>query len=298
MILRSGRILNNMAEGEGHYNRVARKQLKVPDYDGESDVRTFIDLFEEVAQLNQWDDREKLLHMKLSLKGSARAAVNAGDYDNIRRSLIQRFETPMNTARKELRTLRRRPNESIHKFSDYIKRMVDLSYPTVNVEQRELMAMDELIDRSGDRLLQREFRLQPAETYTEVVNRINEYETEMRSHGDGRHVRAISTDNEIDTDVLTELQKSLKSIQISMEKMSAEQSRPYRSYNGQQHGGNGYRQDSHRYGNGNHNQRENSAKYGDNKTCHHCKQTGHFIRDCPAKKSARQSENYQGPDRQ
>ena len=52
-------------------NGSCRKEIKHPQFTGEGDVEIFLAQFHEVAEANEWTERERLSHLRLGLTDKA-----------------------------------------------------------------------------------------------------------------------------------------------------------------------------------------------------------------------------------
>lgn len=157
-----------------------RKPIPAPKFDGTSDVRKFLQTFAEVAEQNQWDDEERNLHLKLALQGTAADCVQGDTTEQIAESLLTRFQLSREEARRELRNLKLKPGQDIHKFGNLVMNLVKMADPDLDGEQLDDRATAELVDAIGDRLLTREFRLQGPINFADAIRRIQQYNADMK----------------------------------------------------------------------------------------------------------------------
>jgi len=76
-----------------------RKKLLYPDkFDGSSHLNLFLTSVETCASYNDWDDRDKLVHVKLKLNGNAANILDDGFPDNASYSdLVMKLERRFDT---------------------------------------------------------------------------------------------------------------------------------------------------------------------------------------------------------
>ena len=135
--------------------REHQTRIKPPKYDSKTDIRQYLELFNNVAAVNQWTDAESSLQLKLALDGTARQCLQGDTFDELAYSLLTRFEPSVDEALRELWTLKWRAGEDLHAFADYAKRLVQRANPGLGDEQHQAMAIREIVEATGDRLLTR-----------------------------------------------------------------------------------------------------------------------------------------------
>ena len=127
-----------------------RKPIQASKFDGMSDVRNFLQSFTEVAELNQWSEEEINLHLKLALQGAASECVQGDTTEEIAQSLLTRFELSQQEAKRELRHLKLKQGQDIHKFGNMVMKLVKMADPELEGEQLDDRATAELVDAIGD----------------------------------------------------------------------------------------------------------------------------------------------------
>ena len=157
-----------------------RKPIPAPKFDGTSDIRKFLQTSAEVAEQNQWDEEERTLHLKLALQGTASECVQGDTADEMAQSLLTRFQLSREEARRELRSLKLKPGQDIHKFGNLVMKLVKMADPELEGEQLDDRATAELVDAIGDRFLTREFRLQGPINFADAIRRIQQYNADMK----------------------------------------------------------------------------------------------------------------------
>lgn len=288
--------------------------VKAPTYDGTTDVRKFLQTFNEVANHHDWTREQRALRMKLSLKSTAADCVQGDDYESMAESLLHRFECSMEQARSQLRSLKLRPGDDIHQFGNLVMKLVKVADPDLEDEALDDRATAELVDAIGDKTLTREFRLVRAVNFADAIRRIQQYQNDLGSS----KLRRVETDQPED-DGLKKLEFMMKEMMTTLtdaigkveEKQTRQQnelddlrktqattrnvrdSRPqsnYRNNNNYQPRPN-YNTPPQRHSN---NQLRNQQM-----TCFNCQRPGHLSRECRQPRRnfnpTQQSGNGRGP---
>lgn len=244
-----------------------RRSVKVPRFDGRSSVAKFLEVFEEVRDINRWDDRETALQLKLALDGSARECVTGDTFEEMSDSLRARYELTQDMALRELKHLRFDNRSNIHEFGERVRHLVDVGYPALDDDQRVEIAIREVLDAIGDKVLRREFKWRQAQNFADALQRIQEYFSDMRADsrlrqadfGSDQDLQQLKkTVSELSSEVLalkTGMQEILKAV-------TAKNNYNPRPNNGQDRS-NGHTKDYSTY------------------ECRKCKKLGHLARSCP-----------------
>ena len=95
-------------------------------------------------------------------------------------SLLTRFQLSREEARRELRNLKLKTGQDIHKFGNLVMKLVKMADPDLDGEQLDDRATAELVDAIGDRLLTSEFRLQGPINFADAIRRIQQYNADMK----------------------------------------------------------------------------------------------------------------------
>ena len=140
-----------------------------------ADVRGFLDTFDLVAERNHWGDDEAALQLRLALRGPAAENIQGRTLHELREFLLARYGLSADEARRGLRCARLQKGESVLDFGYHLLQLVATAHPHLTIAAREDMATQELIEALGDWHLRREFRLQPATSFSEALKRVQEY---------------------------------------------------------------------------------------------------------------------------
>ena len=110
-----------------------RRTIKIDKYDGSFCVEIFLNKFEDIAEYNAWDETDKLVHLKASLTGTATYLLTESrglTYEDMKEKLRRRYSTREQQERfkVELKTRRRRSEESLQDLCHEIERLAALAY--------------------------------------------------------------------------------------------------------------------------------------------------------------------------
>ena len=194
-----------------------RKPIPAPKFDGTSDVRRFLQTFSEVAEQNQWDDEERSLHLKLALQGTAADCVQGDTAEQMVESLLTRFQLSREEARRELRNLKLKTGQDIHKFGNLVMKLVKMADPDLDGEQLDDRATAELVDAIGDRLLTSEFRLQGPINFADAIRRIQQYNADMKVNR--IHRLELSEEEDLLNTKVTNLTRENETLKKTMEEL-------------------------------------------------------------------------------
>ena len=120
--------------------------LKLGTYSGSSCLKTFLAKFQNCSDYYNWDDRERLCHIRASLEGPAGQVLwDAGQQssvDEVIRLLQNRFGSlnEEERYRSELKARRRRRGESLQSVYQDIRRIMALAFPGKSGPLWEIMA--------------------------------------------------------------------------------------------------------------------------------------------------------------
>ena len=147
--------------------RQPSKWIKPDKFSNSVPTESYLAHFEAVAEYNQWTERDKLAHLKASLVGEpAQLLWDMGDqgqmsYAALTDKLKSRFGSAEHKERYAclLRTLKRRPGQSLQELQGEVRRLMALAYPgTANTTLNEIFARDSFISALGDRELEMRIR--------------------------------------------------------------------------------------------------------------------------------------------
>jgi hypothetical protein len=162
--------LHNSDEELNDNHRVSRNSrfvMKPSKFDGSTSVDTFLIQFQTCAEYNGWSDKEKSAHLKCCLSGSVGQILWETDDPNhlSYKELVAKLKSRYGAAGQrelfiaQLRSRRRRPNETLAELHRDIRRLMALSYPkTSGSELNEEIAKSYFLTALGDRKLELKVR--------------------------------------------------------------------------------------------------------------------------------------------
>lgn len=135
---------------------MASRPLVLPEsFNGEGKWEEWVYHYENVADVNGWDDDEKLKWMKVRLTGRAQTALqrlpeaSRASYDEAKKALHERFEPRSRQTRyqAEFQTRRKKTTEGWADFAEDIKGLVDQAYPSFSEEAKERLAVNHYLQQ-------------------------------------------------------------------------------------------------------------------------------------------------------
>jgi len=129
-------------------------KFKPEPYDGTSDWLEYLVYYEQLAELQRWDQATMAMVLGLSLKGPARSVLanlslsQRGDYEALKNALTQNFCPPqqVHLYQVQLKTRKRQTNESLPELGRDIIRLTRLAYPTADQSTRETIGISSFLD--------------------------------------------------------------------------------------------------------------------------------------------------------
>ena len=129
------------------------RPLVLPDnFDGDANAKwdQWVCHFNNVAEVNSWENADKLKWLKVRLTGKAQTAFqrlsvdDRGDFDKAIVALQKRFEPPSRKHRyqAELQIRRKLKEETWADFADDLKSLTDKAYPELQEEARDRVALN------------------------------------------------------------------------------------------------------------------------------------------------------------
>jgi len=156
--LRADISSSSSSESGIHEHPKPKHILKPPKYDGTGSFETFLAQFQNCALYNKWTKREQLVYIRSSLEKDAGqvlrdySAETTVSLSRMIKLLKERFgeANQSDKYRFELKSRRRRPNETPRNLHSDIRRLTALVLPDLEHRARETMACDYFIDALND----------------------------------------------------------------------------------------------------------------------------------------------------
>ncbi|PJE78497.1 hypothetical protein CI610_02561 [invertebrate metagenome] len=255
--------------------------VKASTYDGTTPWRDYLSHFEACARINRWTEQEMGLYLAVSLRGQAQGIL--GDlparkqehYFSLITALEQRFAPPNQTElyRVQLLERRQRANETLPELGQAIRRLVNLTYPTVEVGVRETLAKQQFLESLADSDMRIRIKQARPDNLTDAIHLAVELEAYKKAekHGnEGRsYLRTASTESTESTHSAesekSAMESMLSSIQQKLEKMQTDISQLQ-----------AVRKKQNRPA-----QQGQDAQNSTDRRCYKCQEIGHLRRDCP-----------------
>ena len=256
---------------------MAAKPVALPEMftgDGKQSLSDWLDHFDGVAEVNEWDADAKKKWIRSRLTGRVVTAfrrmpeADRTTFDKIVAALKKRFEPE---CRKELyiaefQGRQKRRNEDWAAFGEDLKTQVERAYPAL---QAELLAINQLLAQIEDPQLAFGVRQKTPTSVDAAVAATPELETYMKPKIAALPIAQIDQTNNEDAGVIAVIRRSemggaQDTLKVLLEKMdklidaklsARESSRP----------------------------RGRSGRHPRTVTCWNCQEEGHIARNCPAK---------------
>ena len=128
----------------------------VPEYfTGEGSFEDWIDQFESIAEINHWNDGQKLMWLKVRLTGRALMAYKKfsvtarGSFKNAIKALQERFEpeSRKDLYRAEFQTRCKEKTEGWPEFGEDLRVLVDRAYLSLEDEARQQLALQRYLSQ-------------------------------------------------------------------------------------------------------------------------------------------------------
>ena len=101
------------------------RESKLPRFDVNEDIETYFRTFENIALTNGWPKQDWASYVVPQLEGKAREAVsystNLGDYDLVKRDVLERYEISAECYRSKFRSSSRKPSGSVRDWVNDLK---------------------------------------------------------------------------------------------------------------------------------------------------------------------------------
>ena len=104
------------------------KPIKIPKYDDKQTIINYLELYEDVATQNQYDDDEWLIRLRVALAGSKyeRSCRGCRSYTDAKREILKSYGLTAEKAWRQLMALSQNVEESFHQYVVRVSRAVVL----------------------------------------------------------------------------------------------------------------------------------------------------------------------------
>lgn len=117
--------------------------VKMPLYDGKTDVEDFIRLFTHLAELYEWEEPLRLAKLKTTLTGRATDCGSANTEEEIFHTLRAKFGITEEEAKRTLLAMKTGHVERLRDLADQIQKLIALAYPAMEQGVRATLALDQ-----------------------------------------------------------------------------------------------------------------------------------------------------------
>lgn len=263
---------------------MASRPVALPEiFNGEGSWTDWLDHFESVADVNEWDAATKKKWIRARLTGRAATALRKLPDDDretfakITAALKKRFEPECKKEvyMAEFQAKRKKKTEDWASFGEDLKILVEKAYPTLQAEAQELLALNQFLSQLEDSQLSFGVRQRNPKTVDEAVSATLELETYLRP---GKTLMTAVVTGSVDDGVAgvsRSTQESSSPLQQVLDRLERIESQL------QAKDGGGSRWEGSGSGNrskeGGYSRRRNPQR---NIVCWNCKGEGHISRNC------------------
>ena len=253
--------------------RTKERPLMKPDrYDGKTSWTAYNKHFELCAELNGWNERDKLQYLAVLLTGPAQQILGSlpkettEDYIRLVKALQARFDPTgrLELHRAQLRNRRQKTSESLVELAEDIRRLVDKVYVDLSADSRDRMARDHFLDALSDGEIRIRVIQMRTATLDDAVAGAVELEALQKAEkarmSDLKRVRSASV-QQSSTDEATETSRAT-ALTAGLQQQLKEMSEQLHKLQKQVKAGRGRRTDKE-------------------PRCYHCKELGHIKPKCP-----------------
>ena len=194
-----------------------RTTVKLPTYNGDSDIDLYIRQFQDVCEANGWNDKNSLLHLRLALDGKALECGRGETIAEILENLRARFGISTKKARDRLKQVRKSPHETVHELGMEINKLVNLAYPKLDNCDRNEMAIEAFSKAMDNKGLQRHLLARPPMDISEAVSFTEDF---LQVGGEARPTRVATINEEDNIETSPVTQSILQTLKCMQETMS------------------------------------------------------------------------------
>ena len=257
------------------------KPLVLPDsYDGSKSWDDWISHFENVADVNEWNDANKLKWVKVRLVGRAQKAFQhlgdeaKRDYATAKAALQSRFEpaSKQSRYRAELETRRKKREEGWADLAEDLRVLSEKAYPQLQPQARECLAVNAYLKQIYSPQVAFAVRQKQPANLDDAVAATLEMEAYLDQSGVKGSVASVqeetlvgATSSQQDSRLLTLMEKLVDRVEKLEQRSNGGQSRNRQNRGGQR-------------------------APVDNRACWSCGRIGHLQKNCPKRPSQAQPQ--------
>ena len=198
MELQTQQVIARHAAAAQPQAQPALEAVKLPMYDGTTDIEDFLALFEHLADLYRWPARLRLAKLKTSLLGSATECARPDNIADIQRELRARFGISPEEAKRLLLAMKTNQTDHLRELADRIKKLTQLGYPDLGADHQSGLALDQF-KRSISEQLSQFLVSRPPVDIDEAARTCDEFKsagqpTSSRHRERRAHISAVTTE--------------------------------------------------------------------------------------------------------
>ena len=278
---------------------MAAKPVVLPEpFSGETSWDEWSIHFENVTDVNGWDDEQKLKWLKVRLTGRAQKAfqrlpeASRATFDLAEAALKGRFEPESRKTRyqAEFQSRRKKTNEGWADFADDLQFLAEKAYPSLQHEARERLAINTYLQQLPQPQMAFSVKQKNPETLDDAVAATLEMESYVESpHNHAGTVSTLQSETETATvAIIGPVEKLTRMVERLTEQVEALQEEASRARRQPADEGRDYRP-RYREGRqepGNRRPKQQSRTFDGE--CWRCHERGHIARNCTQSRATQQ----------
>ncbi len=155
-------------------------------YDGSSmEWGDYLELFESVADWNNWMEREKAMQLRMSLRGPALKVLRTlplqtkGNYERLCEAMQSAFDPPERVLvhKAAFKAWTRHSKETPSEFANVLHTLAGKAYPLKQLAELDEVLLDQFVEGLDDTRLQEHILLSHPRTLGEAVRTATEFES-------------------------------------------------------------------------------------------------------------------------